>query len=860
MPSLRRLVWACAPTSLFVLSAVAQDPRWFAAPMLEPLATRTYVAVADLDLDGDADVLAVDTPGYFATSFTPLLNDGTGLLLPGVTVPLPGTGGGSWRVLDVGGDGIPDLVVVTIGHPLGNGLLLYVGQGGGGFAAPSFVPTGDAVAKVAVGDVDGDPFGDLLLQTSNGTTILSRWLQGTAANTFAPGPLAALPFQPAGSVFPALAFPLVVADFDGDQLDDVAVVVSGTGSQHFEVFLGAALSAGALIPVTAHAGSDLVIARIDFDQDGDLDLAVSGTPASTGSLSLIENQGGGAWLETSVMSLPNYVAGPLHAADWDGDGRDDLVMQSSSTISSYHAMRWFRSTGPGAFELVAQALELPEYGYGAAGCVDLDGDGNVDVVDDRTVVFGDGTFVVAPPEAGNRITDWDGDGDLDLIDGNSARLWRSDGRAPGASTTLVMPPVPGWVASTWEFLGDLDGDALPELSVRYLLSPPVPGGVETRLVRVGGDGALFDDGPRGLGYSGLGAGAAPFVYDFDGDGDLDVCCFEQPYLNDGSQDFTPSGVSYGANCVVVAPGDVDNDGAIDFLCYDTVANGLVVSRRSGPASFATQALYTGVIVTPALEPRGVLQDLDDDGDLDCVGVRGLNATLREVVVFENVGGVFTLAATLPFDGPVTAGDVDGDGLTDLCVRSPSPTGGFLTVLRRVGPGFTYAPPVRFTTPAPRALADFDQDGDLDAIGPLLVRSRRFVEPDSGYRRQYGQGSPGTGGKRMQLSVSGTIRPGNVPSVEMSRLPGGTFVFLFAGLSEADAPSVVLPGVNDYVGNVQLFLAFATGGGPNGGFVSLPLALGPGAAGARLFLELVAFDPAAPFGLTYSNGCELFVGL
>jgi hypothetical protein len=48
--------------------------------------------------------------------------------------------------------------------------------------------------------------------------------------------------------------------------------------------------------------------------------------------------------------------------------------------------------------------------------------------------------------------------------------------------------------------------------------------------------------------------------------------------------------------------------------------------------------------------------------------------------------------------------------------------------------------------------------------------------------------------------------------------------------------------------------------PGAGGFDLGVPVPPGLFGTNLFLQALAFDPAQPGGLTFSNGCEMFVGL
>lgn len=848
MPTERSRAAIAAPLLLLLAPCgLAQEP-WFLAPLLQDTSHGRFELLGDVDQDGDPDVIAVGTANG-ALQFTVMENDGSGHLTAGQAITLPGGSAGQYLLLtDLDGDLDPDLIVSTQSTSLyGAGLAVFPGLPGPAFGALTHVVLPGNVVGLASGHANGDAITDLFVTHGNGLgPIPSRWIFGGAGMQVTFGPLQVLP----------ATFDITTLDVDGDGLDDIAMALGGSlNPGTLRLFATTANGFDALPSVPLLPGSVQQSVAIDCDQDGDEDLVVASASGSTFYLTTLTNDGTGTWPQAS-QAYPSVSFGKLFQGDWNGDGLPDLLQRSSSS-GAYHEFMPFANTGLGTWTLAYyQSIRSDTPYVTGAGLGDLDGDGNLDFVDADALVFGDGTmnFPFAGP-ATYAPVDWDRDGDLDAL--SDTTLQTNDGRGIFAAATLIVAQTPtNRSYDTAVLTTDLEGDGLHE-RIALLREFVFPFGWQSlglRLLREQGDGTLLDAGPAALPTVGMTSAIAD---DCDGDGDLDIVDRQGAWFNDGAGFFTltvPATGSYQP----FAKGDVDGDGDQDLLAAtQDGGTSLAILRRTGPGTYATEVLYPGASSTITNTP-GLLADLDDDGDLDVAGKQVTATGIATTVVFANQGGTFVLAATLPHSGRLSAGDVDGDGLLDLAIGEP----GRLHVLRRTGPGMAFAPAVSFATPEVGDLADLDQDGDLDGCGQAVVRGRRFVAPQSGFRRQYGSGTPGTGSRRPILSVTGAIRPGLTPAIRLANAPGGTAAILMVGSAPNDAPSVILPGVHSYVAGLDLLLGYTLGGAPGlagAGAIDVPVAIPASAAGLDLYLEFLVFDGAVPGFLTNSNGCAMHVG-
>lgn len=142
-----------------------------------PAILSAAVGLADLDGDGDQDVLlsgVVTGSGRSTKQFT---NDGTGAFTEVMSTPFPGLTAGALALADVEGDGDQD--VLLSGYDT-NDLAhtgLYVNDGTGAFSSMTGMPFADVWnGAVAFTDLDGDSDPDVVLSGLDNTSVLRSLL------------------------------------------------------------------------------------------------------------------------------------------------------------------------------------------------------------------------------------------------------------------------------------------------------------------------------------------------------------------------------------------------------------------------------------------------------------------------------------------------------------------------------------------------------------------------------------------------------------------------------------------------------------------------------------------------------------
>jgi hypothetical protein len=160
------------------------------------------------------------------------------------------------------------------------------------------------------------------------------------------------------------------------------------------------------------------------------------------------------------------------------------------------------------------------------------------------------------------------------------------------------------------------------------------------------------------------------------------------------------------NDAVVATGDFNGDGILDFITYG--ATGLTVWLGNGNGTFTAGAVLPSSVANPPI----AVGDFNGDGILDLVtnGANGLTVWLG------NGDGTFTAGANLPSsvsNSPIAVGDFNGDGILDLVTSEASG----LTVWLGNGDGTFNAQLSLVGGPVPTSIVtgELTGDGILDIV-------------------------------------------------------------------------------------------------------------------------------------------------
>lgn len=484
------------PGNMGVWLLTGKGDGTFNAPVLAAPLPQGAQKIAALDFNGDGNLdLVVTMPQggtyHKGSGFVVLLGNGNGSFRSPLSFSQPKQPNG----LEVGvpyRGGHPGIVLSTDSS---SDVFIYAGNGAGGFGGPAQVNLPGAYASIAIADLNGDGFPDLI---------------SPAANIALGSPTG---FKPPIFYPTAGGYQVISADLRNDGLTDIV-----TNGAAVSVLLSQGHGRYQDGVWTQVAGGGGYGAKADFNRDGKPDLAVV---TETGVSILLGTGNAGSPFIAGPSILVTGAGAPV-AGDLNGDGIPDLVVPMNG---SPNALLAYIGNGDGTFSLKS-TTPTPDSG-GWLVLADINHDGKLDFISSGNLLGlgnGDGTFqtpvpfVASPPSTGfsniavgdinndgwpdvvltsgvpyvnaytllnNReggftqvpaeygafdtqaiLFDLNADGNLDLIvcseESGAASVYLGDGTGQFVSQAFLTHPlnIPGYVMAA-----DLNGDDIPDIGL-----------------------------------------------------------------------------------------------------------------------------------------------------------------------------------------------------------------------------------------------------------------------------------------------------------------------------------------------------------------------------------------------------------
>jgi hypothetical protein len=516
--------------------------------------------------------------------FTPRFGD--------IAAGLPGVRQGSVAWGDYDRDGRLDLLLTGATNvppaPFGTAVSQVWRNTGAGFSNINVGLPGVANGSVAWGDYDNDGQLDFLLTgstTGNASGAIAQIWRNTGTGFVNIN--AGLPGVYGGTYVNSVAW----GDYNNDgRLDILMTGLTASTNPITQLWrntpLGFVLDAGVILPGLYESS----VAWGDYDNDGWLDMVLTGLGATTYISELWRNTGSG-FSKITVPGLPQVGRSSVAWGDFDNDTRLDILLTGTSTMFQ-HSDIW-HNTGSGFSRLFS--FSLPFAGAGVTSWGDYDSDGGLDIlVGGSSSPAGPGAWIYRS-NRNNRFSDmgaglpalysgasaggvYDNDGRLDLIltgltstnklISEIRRNFGPETNRPPAAPSGFTVTVSNTIATfEWSPAGDTE---TPAAGLSYNLRiGTIPGGSDVLSPMSDTSGVRH---VARLGNAQLGLSAAfrfesgtPYYWSVQA---VDSTFAGSPFAPESSFKILPAAVSVMATNVV--PGDTDGDGVVNTNELQTV--------------------------------------------------------------------------------------------------------------------------------------------------------------------------------------------------------------------------------------------------------------------------------------------------
>lgn len=488
----------------------------------------------------------------------------------------------------------------------------------------------------------------------------------------------------------------------------------------------------------------------DYDNDGDLDLFVTGLTSDYKIISkLYRNEGNGNFLEQSEIFFTGVYLSSVAWGDFDNDCYLDLLITGNTSLTENNPVsKIYKNNGDNTFS-EQTLITLPGVCQGSVAWCDYNNDDNLDLIltgqstnaiiskiyfNDGNGSFTEETSILITGVKNSSVAwgDYNNDGNYDLLvagytgSSNISKIYRNNGNNSFTEQTTIFLTGVSHGSASW---GDLNNDGKLDI----LLTGLTDNNFCTKVYLNNENNTFIESVGNNLPSICYGGGA---LVDYNKDSFIDIFLTgitnssqlprSKIYRNNGNSNFSDQqinylpGVCFGSSCW----GDYDNDGDVDFVISGLSETNSIITKifkNNADVNFKEQTTISLANVSQSSAAWG---DYDNDGNLDIILTGEISTNVGFSRIYKNNGdNTFTEQSQIElanvFYGSVAWGDYDNDGNLDLLLTgATSQTNQISKIYKNNGDNtFTEQTSIALTgvTNSSVAWGDYNNDGYLDIL-------------------------------------------------------------------------------------------------------------------------------------------------
>lgn len=359
----KNLLVKCYIALIFILSCLTTIAQPFTA-VTNPFPGLGRGAMAFVDFDNDGDLDLVMTGQDNAYNIVGKVFENNAGIFDDATSGIQGLYNSALSVADYDHDGLQDIIITGQGFN-GNATYLYKNAGNMLFQlADSTLYAAGADGDVAFGDYDNDGYADIALSGNWKSELYKNNTDGTFSLVADAG----LPDMNSSSI--------CWGDYDNDGEKDL--LMAGDDGSVIATIMQNNNSHFTRIELAGIEGAIGGSARFgDHDLDGYLDIMITGKDVNLSPVSFIYRNNADGTFSNAFAGFVGTALGPADWIDYDNDGDPDVMLSGQNAGCGNASTRLYTNNSIGGYEEYPAGFAFVERACSTWGDYDNDGDSDL---------------------------------------------------------------------------------------------------------------------------------------------------------------------------------------------------------------------------------------------------------------------------------------------------------------------------------------------------------------------------------------------------------------------------------------------------------------------------------------------------